>query len=152
MTDEKAPGATTRHPEPADGTGEFNRRVIAEFRAGKGAVGGEFTGTPLLLLTVVGARSGEPRTTPLVHLPDGDRLVVFASNGGSPTHPAWYRNLVAHPEVTVEVGAERYPALATPVGPSEHDRLWARQIAAQPQFAGFRTDARTVPLVALTRA
>ncbi|MBO1416638.1 nitroreductase/quinone reductase family protein [Streptomyces sp. FH025] len=140
------------HPEPSDGAGEFNRGVITDFRARRGVVGGELADSPLLLLTVFGARSGEPRTTPLVYLPDGGRLVVFASNGGSPTDPVWYRNLVARPEVTVEVGADRYPALAFPVDPAEHDALWARQIAAQPQFAGFRTDARTVPLVALTRA
>ncbi|GAB7183354.1 nitroreductase/quinone reductase family protein [Kitasatospora sp. Ki12] len=145
------PTALPRHPEPADGAGEFNRDVIAEFRAREGAVGGDLAGMPLLLLTVVGARSGEPRTTPLVYLPDGDRLVVFASNGGSDTDPVWYRNLVAHPGVTVEVGTDRYPALAAPVDPAEHDALWARQIAAQPQFAGYRTAARTVPLVALTR-
>ncbi|MEV7599110.1 nitroreductase/quinone reductase family protein [Kitasatospora sp. NPDC089797] len=144
--------STGPHPEPADGAGEFNREVIAEFRARAGVVGGGLSGLPLLLLTVLGARSGEPRTTPLVHLRDGARLVVFASNGGSATDPLWYRNLVAHPEVTVEVGGERYPAVATPVDPAEHDALWARQIAAQPQFAEFRTDARTVPLVALTRA
>lgn len=151
MTNETRPGPSGRHPEPADGAGEFNRDVIAEFRTRQGLVGGRLAGLPILLLTVVGARSGEPRTTPLVHLPDGERLVVFASNGGSDTDPLWYRNLVAHPEVTVEVGTERYPALATPVDPSEHDALWARQIASQPQFAGYRTAVRTVPLVALTR-
>ncbi|MFE6054796.1 nitroreductase/quinone reductase family protein [Kitasatospora sp. NPDC056446] len=145
------PTVNHRHPEPADGAGEFNRNVIAEFRTRQGEVGGELAGAPLLLLTVVGARSGEPRTTPLVHLTDGGRLVVFASNGGSEQDPVWYRNLVAHPEVTVEVGAERYPALAATVDPAEHEALWARQIAAQPQFAGYRTAARTVPLVALTR-
>ncbi|MFE4977056.1 nitroreductase/quinone reductase family protein [Kitasatospora sp. NPDC056651] len=152
MTNETRSGSAGRHPEPTDGAGEFNRQVIAGFRADGGTVGGELAGMPLLLLTVVGARSGEPRTTPLVHLADGGRLVVFASNGGSERDPAWYRNLVAHPEVTVEVGTERYPALAAPVDPAEHDALWARQIAAQPRFAGFRTPARTVPLVALTRA
>ncbi|MFF4378736.1 nitroreductase/quinone reductase family protein [Kitasatospora sp. NPDC001547] len=145
------PGPSGRHPEPADGAGEFNRRVIAGFRRDGGVVGGDLADATLLLLTVVGARSGEPRTTPLVYLADGERLVVFASNGGSATHPAWYRNLVATPEVTVEVGTERYPALAAVIDPAEHEALWARQIAAQPQFAGFRTEARTVPLVALTR-
>ncbi|MFI9363561.1 nitroreductase/quinone reductase family protein [Kitasatospora sp. NPDC053057] len=152
MTNEKTPGSAGGHPEPADGGGEFNRGVIAEFRARGGVVGGDLADATLLLLTVVGARSGEPRTTPLVYLPDGERLVVFASNGGSPTDPAWYRNLVARPEVTVEVGTDRYPALAATVDPAEHEALWARQIAAQPQFAGFRTEARTVPLVALVRA
>ncbi|WP_051829905.1 MULTISPECIES: nitroreductase/quinone reductase family protein [Streptomyces] len=147
----KNQSANPRHPEPADGAGEFNRKVIAGFRTGEGVVGGDLAGMQLLLLTVVGARSGEPRTTPLVYLPDGERLVVFASNGGSDTDPVWYRNLVAHPEVTVEVGAERYPAVAAAVDPAEHDALWARVVAAYPQFAGYRTTARTVPLVALVR-
>ncbi|WP_316521030.1 nitroreductase family deazaflavin-dependent oxidoreductase [Kitasatospora brasiliensis] len=151
MTNETRPGSSGRHPEPVDGGSEFNRQVVAEFRANGGAVGGDLAGLPILLLTVVGARSGEPRTTPLVYLPDGGRLVVFASNGGADRDPAWYRNLVAHPEVTVEVGAERHPALATPVDPAEHDALWARQIAVRPQFADFRSTVRTVPLVALTR-
>ncbi|MEU4113905.1 nitroreductase/quinone reductase family protein [Kitasatospora sp. NPDC028055] len=151
MTNKSTDQGANRHPEPADGAGEFNRKVIAEFRTAEGVVGGDLAGMPLLLLTVVGARSGEPRTTPLVYLPDGERLVVFASNGGSDTDPVWYRNLVAHPEVTVELGAERYPAVAAAVDPAEHDALWARQVAAQPQFADYRKAARTVPLVALTR-
>ncbi|MFJ2861457.1 nitroreductase family deazaflavin-dependent oxidoreductase [Kitasatospora sp. NPDC087314] len=153
MTNEIAPGNPGRqHPEPADGGSEFNREVIAEFRANGGVVGGEFTGRPLLLLTVLGARSGEPRTTPLVYLPDGERLVIFASNGGSPKDPLWYRNLLAHPEVTVEVGTDRYPALATLVAPEDHEALWARQIATGPRFADYRAGAgRTIPLVALAR-
>ncbi|MFI2608739.1 nitroreductase/quinone reductase family protein [Kitasatospora sp. NPDC018619] len=78
--------------------------------------------------------------------------MVFASNGGSPTDPLWYRDLPARPEVTLEVGAERYPALAAPVDPAEHDALRERRIAAQPRFEGFRAAPRTIPLVALARA
>ncbi|WAL96556.1 nitroreductase/quinone reductase family protein [Streptomyces sp. Je 1-369] len=133
----------------------FNQRVIEEFRANEGRVGGPFEGASLLLLTTRGAKSGLPRTTPAVYLPDPDRgrLVVFASNGGSEKAPGWYHNLVADPAVVVEVGGERYEALATPVDASEHDALWRRQIERDPNFAEFLDRApRTIPVIALARA
>ncbi|MFE2720885.1 nitroreductase/quinone reductase family protein [Kitasatospora sp. NPDC059327] len=141
------------HPEPAAGGNAYNRGVITEFRASAGRVGGSFAGTPLLLLTTWGRRSGEPRTAPLVHLTDAGGPVVFASNGGAPTDPDWYRNLADRPEVTVELGAERYPALAVTVADdARYEALWAAQIAAQPSFAAFRARAgRVVPLVELRR-
>ncbi|MEU5899867.1 MULTISPECIES: nitroreductase family deazaflavin-dependent oxidoreductase [Streptomyces] len=133
----------------------FNQRVIEEFRANEGRVGGPFEGVSLLLLTTRGAKSGLPRTTPAVYLPDPgrDRLVVFASNGGSDKAPGWYHNLVADPAVVVEVGGERYDAVAAPVDAGEHDELWRRQIERDPNFAEFRARApRTIPVIALTRA
>ncbi|MFI6643731.1 nitroreductase/quinone reductase family protein [Streptomyces sp. NPDC050504] len=136
----------------------FNERVIAEFRASGGTVGDPFEGTDLLLLTTRGARSGLPRTTPLVRLAHGDTEVVFALNGGDPASPAWYHNLVAHPgDLTVEVGTETYRARPVEVAdPVEYEELWRRQIAVEPKFAQFRERAegagRRVPLVALTRA
>ncbi|WP_067483337.1 nitroreductase/quinone reductase family protein [Actinomadura hibisca] len=130
----------------------FNEKVIAEFRANQGRVGGQFDGSTLLLLTTTGARTGLERTTPLVYLPDGDRLVVFASNGGAPTSPAWFHNLVKTPHATVEVGPDKYEARVDLVDEAEHDALWARQIERDPAFAGFRTSERVVPVVALTRA
>ncbi|GHF10843.1 nitroreductase/quinone reductase family protein [Streptomyces morookaense] len=141
---------------PAHNSNPFNLRVIEEFRANGGRVGGQFAGVKLLLLTTRGTRSGLLRTTPLVHLPDGERLVVFASNGGAPTAPAWFRNAMAAPDdITVEVGEERYAARAGLVDAAEHDALWARQIAADPAFAAFRERAlqagRVTPLVALRR-
>src|SRR5258708_12405768 len=81
---------------------DSNRQVIEEFRANGGKVSGPYEHTPLHLLTTTGAKSGERRITPLGYIPDGDRLLVFASNGGAPTHPDWYHNLVAHPEPTLE--------------------------------------------------
>ncbi|MEU6990723.1 nitroreductase/quinone reductase family protein [Streptomyces sp. NPDC046465] len=134
----------------------FNRRVIEEFRANGGRVGGPFEGASLLLLTTRGAKSGLPRTTPAVYLPDprpdSGRLVVFASNGGSEKAPGWYHNLLRDPAVVVEVGTERYEARATPVDPREHDELWRRQIERDPNFAEFRDRApRTIPVIALTR-
>ncbi|MEI5100835.1 nitroreductase family deazaflavin-dependent oxidoreductase [Streptomyces sp. PmtG] len=137
----------TPHPN------EFNQRVIEEFRARGGQVGGPFTGQPLLLLTTVGARSGLPRTTPsVVYLPDGpDRLAVFASNGGAPAAPAWYHNLTARPLVTVEVGARTYQARATEATGEDRDRLWARQVADRPEFADFQArTSRRIPAVVLT--
>ncbi|RLU94758.1 nitroreductase family deazaflavin-dependent oxidoreductase [Streptomyces griseocarneus] len=151
-----SPDASSAASSDAHNSNPFNRQVIEEFRRNGGRVGGQFAGTSLLLLTTRGARSGLPRTTPLVHLPDGDRLLVFASNGGAPVAPAWFHNLMAAPdEAVVEVGAERRPVRARLVDESEHDAVWARQIAVDPQFADFRERARqagrTTPIVALER-
>src|SRR5579883_1415658 len=90
----------------------YNRQLIEEFRAHRGELGGPFKDRPLLLLTTTGAKSGQPYTTPMMYIRDGDRLLVIASNIGAPKHPDWYYNLVAHPEVTVEVGTETYRARA----------------------------------------
>jgi len=104
----------------------------------------------MLLLTTTGAKSGTLRTTPLVYLPDGDRLVVIASKGGAPTHPAWYHNLVAHPDVTVEVGSEMLPVRAAVLSGEERDRLYARQAALRPAFAEYQAKTtRRIPVVAL---
>jgi deazaflavin-dependent oxidoreductase (nitroreductase family) len=111
---------------------DYNRRVIEEFRANGGKVGGMWQGTPLLLLTTTGAKSGERRTTPMGYRADGDRLIVWASNGGSPTNPDWYHNLVAHPHVTVEVGTETFDAIAGVTEDAERDQLWTQLVALYP--------------------
>ena len=130
----------------------WNRGTIEEFRANEGKVGGYWEGRPLLLLTTTGARSGQRHTTPTMYLRDGDRLLVFASKGGAPTHPDWYHNLVAHPQVTVEVGAETYEATATVLSGEERDRLFARQAELFPQFAGYQAKTtRKIPVIALQR-
>jgi deazaflavin-dependent oxidoreductase (nitroreductase family) len=130
---------------------DYNAKVIAEFRANGGRVAA-FGDTPLLLLTTTGARSGRPHTTPLVWLSDGDRLVVFGSKAGAPTHPAWYHNLVANPVVTVEVGDERFEAEATVVSGEERAALFARQAEARPQFREYQAKtARKIPAIALRR-
>jgi F420H(2)-dependent quinone reductase len=82
---------------------DWDHQIIEEFRANGGNVGGQFAGVPLLLLTTTGAKSGEPRTSPLAYLRDAGRIYIFAGNRGAPTNPAWYHNLVAHPDVTVEL-------------------------------------------------
>jgi deazaflavin-dependent oxidoreductase (nitroreductase family) len=131
---------------------DFNQRIIAEFHANGGTVGGPFAGAPMLLLTTTGAKSGTLRTTPLVYLPDGDRLVVIASKGGAPTHPAWYHNLVANPDVTVEVGSETLPVRAAVLFGEERDRLYARQAGLRPAFAEYQAKTtRRIPVVALER-
>jgi deazaflavin-dependent oxidoreductase (nitroreductase family) len=130
-----------------------NQRVIDEFRAAGGVVGGDFAGVPLLLLTTTGARSGQRRTMPMTYLADGERLVVFAANGGRPRHPGWYHNLVAAPTALVEVGREAFEATAAVLTGDERDRLWERQVARAPYMAGFQDrSGRLIPVVALTRA
>ncbi|MFD0886895.1 nitroreductase family deazaflavin-dependent oxidoreductase [Streptosporangium algeriense] len=127
-----------------------NAAVIEEFRANKGKVGGFFEGTDLLLLTTVGARSGRPHTTPAVYVRDGDTVAVAASYGGAPKHPAWYHNLVANPEVTVEIGTERYQATAVPARGAERDRLFALMVAGTPRFKDYEEKTtRVIPMVVL---
>jgi deazaflavin-dependent oxidoreductase (nitroreductase family) len=115
-------------------------------------VTGRHATSTLLLLTTEGAKSGRTHTTPVVYLADGERLVVFATKGGAPTNPDWYRNLVAHPVVTVEVGDMRFKARATPVKGEERDRLYARQVERAPSFAEYeQRTTRKIPVVALQR-
>lgn len=131
---------------------DFNAPVIDEFRANRGRVGGWFEGSRLLLLTTTGARSGRPHTTPLGYLPDGgERVLVIASAGGGPRHPAWFHNLVAHPTVTVEDGVFTYDATATVLTGPERDRVFARAAEADPGWAEYqRKTSRVLPVVALT--
>ncbi len=132
---------------------DFNQKIIAEFRANHGVVGGPFQGAPMLLVTHTGARSGTQRTTPLVHTRDGDRYVIIASKGGAPDNPDWYHNLKANPRATVEVGDERFEADAEvyPDGP-ERDRLFATMAEAMPNFRDYANNTtRVIPVVALTR-
>ncbi len=131
---------------------DFNAPVIDEFRANRGRVGGWFEGSRLLLLTTTGARSGRPHTTPLGYLPDGgERVLVIASAGGGPRHPAWFHNLLAHPTVTVEDGVFTYDATATVLTGQERDRLFARAAEADPGWAEYqRKTSRVLPVVALT--
>jgi deazaflavin-dependent oxidoreductase (nitroreductase family) len=132
---------------------EQNVDVIAEFRANAGVVGGRYAGRPMMLLTTKGAKSGQERITPLNYSADGTRIVVIASRGGAPTHPDWYRNLVANPEVTVEVGAEKYRARAYTAQEPERTRLFDQQAALMPFFDEYRKQvtAREIPVVVFER-
>jgi deazaflavin-dependent oxidoreductase (nitroreductase family) len=134
-------------------TSDFNKAIIEEFRANEGRVGGPFEGAPVLLLTSTGARSGKQRTTPVVYLADGDRMVIFASMGGAPKNPSWYHNLRANPQATVEVGTETVGVNAVVTEGEERDRLFDRQADRFPQFADYaQKTTRQIPVIALERA
>jgi deazaflavin-dependent oxidoreductase (nitroreductase family) len=126
---------------------ETNRRIIEEYRANGGHVARFGGSSRMLLLTTRGARTGQMRTTPMMYLADGDRLVVFASNIGAENHPGWYRNLVAQPDVTVEVGTERFDATATVARGEERDRLW--RLFPFPEHQ--ERTRRQIPVIALAR-
>ena len=125
---------------------------IDEFRANGGKIGGRFEGRPVLLLTTKGAKTGRQHTTPMMYLLEDGHLYVFASKGGAPTHPDWYWNLVANPDVIVELGTERFDATATSLADGERDRVYARQSELYPQFADYQTKTeRLIPVVELIR-
>ncbi len=131
----------------------FNQQVIAEFRANGGKVGGNFEGRSMVLLTTTGAKTGEPRTAPVMYLAQGDDIYVFASMAGAPTSPGWYHNMVANPRLTVEVGTETYEATATVVDRAERDRVYALQAAMHSNFADYeKATTRVIPVVRLSRA
>lgn len=129
---------------------EINRNVIETVRAGGEPPG--MNRDRLLLLTTTGARTGRERTTPMMVVPDGERWLVLASNAGNPRTPDWYANLVAHPDVVVEVGDERLDATATPLEGEERGRAWTHVLEVAPFFAKHQEQAgRQIPVVALTR-
>lgn len=132
---------------------DFNRQLIAEFRENNGHVTGYFADSPLMLLTTTGAKSGQPRTVPLVYTKDADRLVIIASKGGADTNPNWYHNLVAQPTATVELPGETFAARARVAAGEERDRLFAAQAALMPGFADYeKKTTRKIPVVILERA
>ena len=133
----------------SDPTG-FNESVIAEFRANGGVVGGELADMPLLLLTTIDTRSGQPRTTPLAYHRRGGRYLVIASNGGAVRDPAWFRNLEQDPDVTVEVGVRTFAATATILEASERDAVFAMIVAEAPSAGMFQAKAgRAIPVIEL---
>ncbi|WIG61278.1 MAG: AclJ [Ktedonobacterales bacterium] len=128
---------------------DYNQAVIEKFRANGGEVGGP---NRLLLLTTTGAKSGQPRITPVAYSTDGAHLVIIASKGGAPTNPDWYYNLLANPLVTVELGTERFQARATVAEGQERERLYAQHAALMPGFAEYqRKTTRQIPVVLLDR-
>ncbi|MGN6868992.1 MAG: nitroreductase family deazaflavin-dependent oxidoreductase [Solirubrobacteraceae bacterium] len=130
---------------------DFNARIIEEFRANEGRVGGMFEGSTLLLLHHVGAKSGKDRINPLAYNRDGDRYVVFASKAGAPTNPDWYHNLKAHPDVRIEVGTDTIEARAEEATGEERDRLFGAQAERSPQFAEYQSKTeRVIPVMVLT--
>ena len=131
---------------------DWNAKIIEEFRANAGKVGGQFEGAPVLLLTTTGRRSGQPRTSPMMYLDDGaGRWLVFASKAGADTNPDWYTNLVSDPKVTVEIGDRTVIATAEVLTGAERDRWYAEQARRYPGFAEYEAKTtRVIPVVALT--
>lgn len=126
----------------------FTRTHIALYRRTGGKIGGRFRGSPVLLLTTTGRRSGKPRTTPLLYIDDGNRKVVVASYGGADHHPAWYQNLLAHPEVTVQTGPSVQQMRADVADPEERARLWAPLVAMYPTYDDYQAKTeRQLPVV-----
>jgi len=133
-------------------TTEFNQKVIEEFRANGGKVGGQFGGAPMILITTKGAKSGKTYVHPLVYSRDGDRYVIIASFAGNPKHPSWYHNIVANPTITVEIGPERFQAKATVASGAERERLFKQQAAMMPVFNDYqKKTSRQIPVVVLER-
>jgi deazaflavin-dependent oxidoreductase (nitroreductase family) len=129
---------------------DFNSQIIKEFRENGGKVGGNFDGAPMLLLTTVGAKSGTTRVNPMMFLEDGTRRYVFASKAGAPTNPDWYYNLLAHPEVSIEVGDQVVQVVATPLTGADRDKIYAEQATRYPGFAEYQENTdRVIPVVAL---
>ena len=146
----------------ADPMAEFNKKVIDEFRSNGGNLSRQFAerlgekllaGAPMIIVTHKGAKSGRIYTSPLVYSKDGARYVIIASKGGAPDNPSWYHNLVAHPEVTVEVPGETYKAHARVATGEERDRLFKAQADVMPAFNDYQQKTnRVIPVVILERA
>lgn len=130
----------------------FNEDLIEDIRANGKPTTGPFVGREVLVLTTTGARSGQPRSKPLVYSRDGDRYVVIASKGGSPTHPSWYHNLRAHPIVVVETKGERFRARAHVVPEPERRRLYDAHATINPGFWDYeKKTTRRIPVISLER-
>lgn len=130
---------------------ERNKKIIDEFRANSGKVGGRFEGKDLLLLHTKGAKSGQERINPVACVKDDDRLVVIASKGGAPTHPDWYYNVVANPLVSVEVGTDKFQARASVAQEPERTHLYNQMISMMPGFDDYRRNTtRVIPVIVLT--
>jgi deazaflavin-dependent oxidoreductase (nitroreductase family) len=131
---------------------DWNTKIIEEFRANGGKVGGQFEGGTMLLIHHRGARTGTPRVNPVAYLPDGDRMVIVASAGGADKNPDWYHNLLANPDTTAEVGTEKLDVHAGEILGDDYAATWERLVARMPGFADYQTKTtRRIPLVALTR-
>jgi deazaflavin-dependent oxidoreductase (nitroreductase family) len=132
---------------------DWNSKIIEEFRANQGKVGGPFAGAPLLLLHTVGAKTGQSRVNPVMYQPVGGSYAIFATKGGAPTHPAWYHNLLAHPRVSAEIGSQTVPLVARVAEGAERDRIWAAQKRDQAGFADYETKTtRQIPVIILEPA
>ncbi len=129
---------------------DWNRRIIEEFRANAGRVGGPFEGAPMILIHHRGARSGTERVSPLMYQPVDTGYAIFASKAGAPTNPDWYHNLLANPEISVEVGTGTVRVRARVAHGEERERIWEKQKSDYPGFAEYeRSTSREIPVVIL---
>ncbi len=129
---------------------DWNSKIIEEFRASEGRVGGPFEGAPLLLLHTVGAKTGQQRVNPMMYQAVPDGYAVFASKGGAPDNPDWYHNLLAHPRVTAEIGVRTVDLRARVAEGDEREKIWSAQKAAYPGFADYeQKTARQIPVIVL---
>jgi len=132
--------------------GDFNAQNIAEFRRNHGKLGGWFEGAPILLIHTFGRRTGKLRVNPVMYLKDDERYLVFASKGGADTHPDWFLNLVAHPDIQMELGDDTIDVHAEEITGPEHDVLYKRQATLYPRFGEYqRKTKRIIPVIALTK-
>lgn len=147
MTDQDATNEASRNA-----VNDWNTKIIEEFRANNGAVGGQFQDAPVLLLHTTGARSGQERVNPMMYLEQDGHLYVFASKAGADTNPDWYHNLVANPAVNVEIGADTVSATAVVLAGGDRDRVYAEQASRYPGFAEYQEKtSRIIPVVELVR-
>lgn len=131
---------------------DFNQQIIAEFRANRGKVGGHFANSTIILLHTLGAKSGNERVNPVVTFEDDGRQVIIASKAGAPENPAWYYNILAHPEITVELGTETFKVHATVAEEPERSKLYEKMVKRSPGFAEYeRKTSRVIPVLTLTR-
>ena len=135
------------------GASDYNTKIIEEFRANEGRVGGPWAGTPMILIHHIGARSGTERVSPLGCSPQGDgRFAIVASNGGSPAHPDWYYNLKANPRIKAEVGAQTFTVVAEELDGPARSGLWPKLVAEAPSVGEFQArTTRQIPVFMLTR-
>lgn len=132
---------------------DWNSKIIAEFRANEGKVGGPFEGAPLLLLHTLGAKSGQERVNPMMYQAVDGGYAVFASKAGAPVNPDWYYNLLANPQVKAEIGTETLDLTAHVAEGQTRDRIWTAQKSAYPGFADYeRKTTRQIPVIILEPA
>lgn len=142
----------TFEQEPIDSPREWVAEHVRRYVETNGEEGHLWRGVPTLVLTTLGRRSGQPRRLALIYGEDGDHYVVVASKGGAEQHPEWYLNLLAHPEVQVQVKADRFRARARTATPEERTRLWPRMVAIWPDYVKYQKQtSRQIPLVILER-
>jgi deazaflavin-dependent oxidoreductase (nitroreductase family) len=151
VTNTGLPSPAAGHPADPRGPGDFSDRIVDEYRANGGKLGGMFAGSDLLLLHHTGAQSGTPRVSPLAYQRIGNSFAVFASRAGSAANPDWFSNVVASPETVIEIGHQTLAVRARVAEPAERDVIWDRQKTRVPQFAEYERKAapRKIPVIVL---